>query len=317
MKKTLAIFGLLVAISIATAIIEPTFLGMNNISDMARRIGPYGLIALGAAFVIITGGIDLSIGSLICLAATLFALMVTEWNVAIPMAFVAVFGAGIVLGLIHGLLVTKLGLQPFVVTLCGLFIYRGAARYMAGDITPGFGVAFDGLRELALGRVFGVIPVPFVIVILVGILAAIFLNLTTYGRHLLALGRNEKAARYSGIRTDRLVITAYVICSVLAAFAGIIFALEQNSVQATVFGNFYELYAIAGAVLGGVSLRGGEGTIGGVLCGVGMVEIIRNAPFYLNVPDSLEFAVIGAVILLAVSADEIIKKISEKRRRHI
>ena len=147
----------------------------------------------------------------------------------------------------------------------------------------------------------------------VGIVAAIFLNRTIYGRHLLALGNNEQAARYSGINTDRMIITAYVISAVLAGFTGMLFALDLNSVQPSTHGNFYELYAIAGAVLGGCSLRGGQGSILGVIIGTALVRVLYNAITILGIPTQLEFTVIGMVILCGVVFDEFIKRYTTKK----
>ena len=313
MKKTVGIFALLAAIFLLTSAVEPRFMRVGNIMNMARWTGLYGIIAIGACFVIITGGIDLSIGSLIGLAGSLFPLLVASKGVHVVLGFALVFMLSLAIGLIHGLLVTQLKLQPFIVTLCGLFIYRGVARSITGEINQGFGNGFQGLRLLVKYRLFGVIPMPFVILILLGIIAALFLNRTIYGRYLLALGRNENAARFSGINTDRMVVCSYIICSLLAGFGGILFALDQNSVQPSTFGNFYELYAIAGAVLGGCSLRGGEGTIAGVICGTAMVEVIKNAVFFLNVATESEFTVIGVVILIGVTVDELIKRFATNR----
>ena len=134
-------------------------------------------------------------------------------SVSIFAGFAIVLILAMTIGLVHGLLITKLKLQPFIVTLCGLFIYRGIARYMTGEMNQGFGNSFGNLRQLVKFKVFGFIPMPFMNLIIVGIIAAVFLNRTTYGRYLLALGRNESAARYSGINTDRMVIVAYIICS--------------------------------------------------------------------------------------------------------
>jgi ribose transport system permease protein len=158
------------------------------------------------------------------------------------------------------------------------------------------------------------IPAPFIILLVIAVLAAIFLNLTIYGRYLKALGRNEMATRYSGINTDRMTIAAYVICSFLAGLGGILFVLDVNSAQPSDFGNFYELYAIAAAVLGGCSLRGGEGTIIGVLIGAAVMQVLRNSITLLDIPTQMEFAIIGAVILAGVVADELFKRWAAKRR---
>jgi ribose transport system permease protein len=146
------------------------------------------------------------------------------------------------------------------------------------------------------------------------VVSAVFLNLTIFGRYLLALGRNEQAARYSGINTDRIVILAYVICSFLAGLGGILFALDVNSVQPSGLGEFYELYAIAAAVLGGCSLRGGEGSILGVLIGTAVMRVLYNAINILGIPTQLEFAIIGVVILGGVLADELVKRLVARRR---
>ncbi len=194
----------------------------------------------------------------------------------IPVALLAVLGIAAGLGLLHGVLITKVGLQPFVVTLCGLLIYRGLSRWLVNDQPVGFGNEYaQSLSPMGSGKLaifqwtnggaqetFG-IPYPLFIMLAVAVVAAVFLNLTVWGRYLLALGRNEEAARYSGINTARVTMIAYVICTVSAALGGMLFALDSNSVSPSSFGNFFELYAIAAAVLGGCSLRGGEGTVVG------------------------------------------------------
>ena len=179
-----------------------------------------------------------------------------------PLAVLVILGLPLFLGTAHGLLITRLKLQPFVVTLCGLLFYRGLARGITSDQTQGFGNDFTILRTLATGK----LPIPFVesfaipapclILVVVAVLGAIFLNRTIYGRYLLALGGNEEAARYSGINTSRMTVLAYLICSGLAGLGGMLFVLDVNSAQPVDFGNFYELYAIAAAVLGGVQSAG-------------------------------------------------------------
>ena len=220
---------------------------------------------------------------------------------------------------IHGLLVTRVKLQPFVVTLCGLLIYRGMSRWLVGDQPIGFGSEYEGsLSILGIGKLpiaagFG-IPYPFFVLIGVAIVAAILLNLTIWGRYLLALGRNEEAARYSGIDTASITMAAYVIGVVLAAVGGILFALDANSVSPSSFGNSYELYAIAAAVLGGCSLRGGEGSILGVVIGTAVMQVLNNMIVLLEISDTLEFAIIGMVILLGVLADETGRRIVAANR---
>ena len=202
---------------------------------------------------------------------------------SIPLAVASVLGIALLLGLVHGLLITKWKQQPFIVTLCGLLIYRGISRWLTNDQTVGFIEYQESLGALATGRwvlwqspegteSFG-IPYSFFVLVLLTVLAVIFLNFTVWGRYILALGRNEEAARYSGINTGPITILAYVICSGLAGIGGILFALDSNSIAPSSFGNFFELYAIAAAVLGGCSLRGGEGSILGVVVGLSLIHI--------------------------------------------
>jgi ribose transport system permease protein len=318
MKKLLGIFGLFVFIFIATALREPRFITAYNLQNLASWVSLYGIISIGAAFVIITGGIDLSIGSVVGLVGSVLAWLLTQQGWSIPASLAAVMVMSLAIGLAHGLLITKLRLQPFVVTLCGLLVYRGLGRYLTDDQSQRFASGHDALRQIAIGKwhVAGSVDIPFVVFILAGIavVAAIFLNRTIWGRYLLALGRSETAARYSGIDTDRMKILAYVICSALAGVGGILFSLNLNSIQPSGLGEFYELYAIAAAVLGGCSLRGGEGTIFGVIIGTAVMRVLYNAINILGIPTHLEFAIIGTVILAGVIADEVVKRVAVRRR---
>jgi ribose/xylose/arabinose/galactoside ABC-type transport system permease subunit len=158
------------------------------------------------------------------------------------------------------------------------------------------------------------VPMPMLIMMTLAALAAVFLNRTIYGRYLLALGRNEEAARYSGINTHRMIVMAYMICSLLAGLGGILFALDINSIQPSGHGNFYELYAIAAAVLGGCSLRGGEGTILGVVIGAAVMRVLYNSINILGIPTQLEFAIIGMVILAGAIVDVVVKRVVARRR---
>ena len=157
------------------------------------------------------------------------------------------------------------------------------------------------------------VPAATLWLLVIAVVAAIFLNRTIYGRYLLALGRNVEAAKYSGINTDRMIIVAYIICSVCAGIGGILFALDGNSIQPASHGNFYELYAIAAAVLGGCSLRGGEGSIAGVVIGAAVMFVLYNAINLLGIPSALEFAIIGLVILIGAMADELAKKLKDRK----
>lgn len=379
MKKIIGIFGLLLAICALTSVINPQFLSAYNLQNIIRWSALFGVLSIGVSFVIITGGIDLSIGSVVGLVGCLVPWLLVGHGWGVPTTLAFVFAVSLGIGVLHGLLITKLGLQPFVVTLCGLLFYRGMARYLTDDQTQGFGNAYTGLRTLATGRpcsmalvvtIVGAValvvvglrhratreavdqesagrppvvafllsalvlvggaaallfnipvaseilaPSPFLILLVLAGLSSVFLNETVWGRYLYALGRNEQAARYSGINTDRMVILAYVLCSLLAGLGGVLFALDVNSIQPSQHGNFYELYAIAAAVLGGCSLRGGEGSILGVVIGAAVMRVLYNSINLLQIPTQLEFAIIGVVILLGVIADELVKRYLANRKR--
>ncbi|REJ64584.1 MAG: hypothetical protein DWQ31_21145 [Planctomycetota bacterium] len=249
-------------------------------------------------------------------------------RMSIPMALGLLLAIALALGVLHGVLVTKLSLPPFVVTLCGLLIYRGVSRSIMQDQPGGFGNEYESFQQLGAGKLvlwesasgtssFG-LPYPFLVMVIFGLTAAVFLNRTVWGRYLLAIGRNEEAARYSGINTSRMIIMAYVIGVLASTIGGVLFALYANSVPPSSFGAWYELYAIAAAVLGGCSLRGGEGSIFGVIVGAALMQTLYNLIQMLSIPgfnaDQIEQAVIGAVILAGVSADEIVRRIVAARR---
>ena len=320
LKKTLGITVLLTIVCIVTALLSDSFLSGYNVENLIRRTALFGIISIGVAFVIVTGGIDLSVGSVICLVGCGLPWLLTIHHWPLPAALLAVAGVSAGIGLLHGLIITKLRIQPFIVTLCGLLLYRGIARGFTDDQTVGFGAEFKGLRTLATGQI-GIpfvhgfaLPAPCIFLLVVAVLAAVFLNATIYGRYLLALGRSEEAARYSGINTGRMTVLAYVISSSLAGFGGVLFVLDVNSAQPVDFGNFYELYAIAAAVLGGCSLRGGEGTIFGVIIGAALMQVLRNMITLTTKHHNMEFAIIGAVILVGVIADELMKRYGIRRR---
>jgi len=318
MKKIQGIFLILVCVIVMTSIMSDVFWGSYNLENVLRRTALFGIISIGVAFVIITGGIDLSIGSVICLVGCGLPWLLVEQEVSVPVALLAVFGFSLAVGLLHGILITKVKLQPFVVTLCGLLLYRGITRGFTGDQSQGFGTDFKGIRELATGEIplFGFnLPMPCVFLVVVAVLAGIFLNKTIYGRYLLALGNNEEAAKFSGIDVDKMVILAYVICALCSGLGGLLFVLDVNSAQPVDFGNFYELYAIAAAVLGGCSLRGGSGTILGVVIGAALMQVLRNMIVLVDwIPTHIEYAIIGAVILAGVVADELLKRAVAKKR---
>ncbi|HXC70575.1 MAG TPA: ABC transporter permease [Pyrinomonadaceae bacterium] len=307
MKKELGIFVLLIVLCIIVSVINPNFLLTINLQNLARQIGAFGIFSIGLGLVIMTGGIELSVGSLMALLGVLLSMMLTEWGFGVAVAVLLCLGIAMVLTLGHGLLITRLNMQPFIVTLCGLLFYRGVARFITRDETKGFGTVagLDFLRFLANGNLFGMIPMPFVLLIIISAITWVVLHRSVYGRYLFATGRNPEAARYAGIDTKNIITLTYMISGILTAISGIIFAFYTNSVSPANHGNAYELYGIAAAVLGGCSLRGGEGSVIGILIGTALLQVLRNLVNLLGIPSSLDFAVMGAVILLGVMADQI------------
>lgn len=326
MKKLLGIALFLVLLYGILLISAEGASSAENHYNLGRRIGLYGIITLGAGLLIITGGIDLSIGSVVGLSATLLAILVVDRQQHFAVAIVLVLLVGAVIGLINGLLVTRLRVQAFVVTLCGLFIFRGAARWIANDQAKGLGVLGEGARkgeyEIAKELLYSggalkwlgpldptrYLPVSLLIFLALAGIAAVFLHGSVYGRYFYAIGSNERAARYSGIATDRYKVLAYVICSTLAAFFGVLYLMQEKSAQPSSTGNFLELYAIAGAVLGGCSLAGGEGNVIGLLIGTSILILLPNLANMLSIPSALEYTVIGGALLIGAIIDELLRR---------
>lgn len=314
MKKELGIFILLLVLCAVTAVMNPNFLNPANLTNLANIIGLFGIFSIGLGLVIITGGIDLSVGSMLALIGVLLAMALREWNWAWPLAAFFVIALPMLLGWAHGALITRMNVQPFIVTLCGLLLYRGLARFIAQDNTKGFGNAegFETLRELAKGKLLG-LPMPFIILAVVAVIMWFVLHRSVYGRYLYAVGRNEQATRFSGINTKWVIAGTYIIAGLLTGVSGILIAFYTNSVSASNHGNFYELYGIAAAVLGGCSLRGGEGSIIGIVIGTALLQVLQNLVNLLGIPSSLNFAVMGAVVLIGVLADQIVKNRASKK----
>ncbi|MDR3692104.1 MAG: ABC transporter permease [Fimbriimonas sp.] len=329
LRKETGIFVLLVVVCAATAMKSHEFLGIQNLQNTARLIGMYGIFSIGVGLVIITGGIDLTLGSVFALLGVLLAMFLNPkendfpWPLGWldnrfwpwPIAVIAVIAIGALLGTFHGFLITRVKLQPFIVTLCGLLFYRGMARYIAGDETKGFHDAkgFESLQNFATGSLWG-FPITFVILIVLSVIMWVVLHRSVYGRYLYAIGRNEEAARFSGINTKRVIASAYILCGLFAGLSAVLIAFYTNAVAPSSHGNFYELYGIAAAVLGGCSLRGGEGSVVGILLGTILLQVLQNLVNLLGIPSSLNYAVMGAVIMVGVLADQLLANRSAAKR---
>ena len=412
----------------------------GNHKNLEDRLALYGILTLGVGVLIISGGIDLSIGSVFCLAAVSFGLLLNAKPAGVERAFLALtlgggsfcaaclvlaqlwgrastlplrllviaaavaapvglaylvalrlrprgrsssaalplrVGAGLLLvgclyaiplllaawlrerpevlavltvllggalvGLFHGALITGLKLQPFIVTLCGLFIWRGLAYWLAlpDPLAPFRGVDPGSAGNVGIGERskelkglialsadffdlhflenvpvlswFRFVPYRLCLLLAVAALLAVLMHASVYGRYLFAIGSNEQAARYAGIPSNRYKIFAYMLCSLLAALGGMLQLLELQTVSPSNTGSWYELFAITGAVLGGCSLRGGEGTVLGILLGTAVLPLLRNLSNFSRLPSDLEYMVIGLALLIGTVADELLKRRAARR----
>ena len=315
LKKDLGLFLLIVLVGAVVAFLNPRFISPINLANTANLVGLFGLFSIGEGFVIITGGIDLSIGSQFALFGVVFVDLLVNYHVPWPLAVLIIIGFGVLLGYVHGFLVTRMNLQPFVVTLCGLLIYRGVARWYTDDGTAGFefGQSFPALEWITMGRTYGV-PHTFVIFLIVATMMGVLLHRSVFGRYLYAVGRNEDAARYSGINSQMIILGTYVVEMFLVGIGGVLIAFYTNSISPANHGSSYELYAIAAAVLGGCSLRGGEGSILGIVIGTALLQVLQNLVNLLGIPSSLNFAVMGAVIFLGVLVDQVSGQRKKKQK---
>lgn len=290
----------LIILMVFVSILNPTFLQANNLMNLMRQLIINGFIALGMTFVILTGGIDLSVGSTLALTSAIFAgLLQNGMNTGL--AILVAVGLGLILGLINGILITKGKLAPFIVTLATMTIFRGLTlvytdgRPIAG---PKDNFAF---KFLGKGQFFG-IPFQVILFILAFLCLWIILNKTSLGRKIYAVGGNEKASYISGINIDKVKIWVYVISSLMAVLSGLVLTSRLNSAQPTA-GAAYEMDAIAAVVLGGTSMTGGSGSLTGTLIGILILGVLNNGLNLLGVSSFYQQIVKGIVILIAVLID--------------
>jgi ribose transport system permease protein len=327
MVRILGVFGLLAGLYAVLIATDPAASKPDNLFLVANDQGRYGVITLGAALVIIVGGIDLSVGSVVGCSAVLFGVLMERGvhpYLAVPL--VVLFGSAV--GLLNGLLVTKVRLQSFLVTLCGMFVYRGLARVLGGTVSrsrvtdpaahPEFTEPLRGVRYLLVGKDQTgelVFPAEFVLLLILAAVIGFVLHRTAYGRYWYAIGYNDQAARYAGVNVHRQRIVVYTICSTLAALTGVLVFLDLPSVQSDSAGASWELYAILGAVLGGCSLRGGEGTAVGMVLGAMVLPVLQNVLDFNGIKSDIIPAVIGFTLLVGVLADEFFRRGSGRMLR--
>lgn len=290
----------LIVLMIFVTVLNPGFISPHNILNLLRQVSTNALIAFGMTFVIITGGIDLSVGSTLALSSALTAGMIVSGLDPI-LAMVAGVAVGFVLGAVNGLLITKGRMAPFIATLATMTIFRGLTLvYTDGNPITGIGDSFI-FKYMGRGYLFG-IPFPVVLMLVCFALLFVLLHKMTFGRKTFAIGGNEKAAYIAGIKSDRIKIMIYAISGMMASIAGIIITSRLNSAQPTA-GTSYEMDAIASVVLGGTSLSGGRGRIVGTLIGALIIGTLNNGLNLLGVSSFYQQVVKGIVIIIAVLID--------------
>ncbi|WP_281864081.1 ribose ABC transporter permease [Planomicrobium okeanokoites] len=298
-QKIAPFIGLFLIIVIIT-LLNPGFLSLNNILNVLRQVSINALIAFGMTFVILTGGIDLSVGSILALTGAVTAGMMASGVDPILAMFVGLL-LGALLGAFNGVIIAKGKVAPFIATLATMTIYRGITLvYTEGRPVSGIG---DGGAFQMLGRGYFLgIPIPVVTMIISFLILYFILKKTTFGRRVYAVGGNEEASILSGINADRIKIYVYSLIGFLSAFAALILTSRLNSAQPTA-GQMFELDAIAAVVLGGTSLTGGRGWIVGTLIGALIIGVLNNGLNLIGVSSFFQQVVKGAVILLAVLLD--------------
>jgi ribose transport system permease protein len=290
----------LVILCVVMTILSPYFLTFNNLFNVGTQIAVIAILALGQTFVIVSGGIDLSVGSVLGLAGIVFGWATAVANLPLPLALALGVGAGASAGLINGLLITLGNLPPFIATLAMLSAARGLALVISGGVPlnpiPG------PILSLGSGDLFGFVPLPVILMLVMWAITVGILLSTYAGRAMYAIGGNEEASRLSGINVSRQKLLIYTLSGLFAGIAGILLTARLASAQPQA-GFTFELDAIAAVVIGGASLSGGVGTASGTLIGALILGVLRNGLNLLNVSAFWQQVVIGAVIALAVMTD--------------
>ena len=300
-------FGTLIGLVLLCAvlwILTPHFLTVSNLLNIVQQTSINAIVAAGMTFVIISGGIDLSVGSIVALSGVVLGTVLQMNQPPLVTPLLAALAVGMGCGLLNGVLVSFGRLPPFIVTLGMMSIARGAALvFTEGRPVSGFE---DGFRWIATGSI-GFVPAPVIIMLIVYALAHFVLTRTTFGRYVYAIGGNEEATRLSGVAVRFHKTVVYGVAGLMSAVAAVVLTARLNSAQ-PIAGMMYELDAIAATVIGGTSLLGGEGSLGGTLIGALIMGVLRNGLNLLGVSSFLQQIVIGVVIVVAVLVDTTLKR---------
>jgi len=302
--------SVMIALAVMTALLNPLFLGGDNLRNNLRHISLIALFALGEAMVIIAGGIDLSIGSIICISGVTTSYLTMYAGFGIGAAVAAALLVSLAIGVGQGLIIARLGVQPFVVTLGSMLLLRGVAEVLTGGTDIGFQGKFPGFRFLGEGNALG-LPMPFWIAAAAIAATAFLMHRTLLGRYCYAIGSNSEAARLSGVPVPAMRLLTFIASALLSGVAGILYVAYLPSATPSL-GSAYELHAVAAAVLGGCSLQGGRGSVFGVLIGAGILQITFNAVNLVG-KSLWQNVVAGGVILAAVVVDRLFEKSGARR----
>ena len=306
MQRFLA-FAALIVIVIAFSVLTPNFLQFDNVVGILIATTVNGILALGVTFVIISGSIDLSVGTVMTLSAVMTAVFITLWQLPVPVGIVAGIATGGLAGLVNGVLVARLKIPSFIATLGMLNVAKGLALVISG-LKPIYFNDTPEFNRAAMGSVVGgVVPgleIPNLVMVLFAcaLVASLILSKTILGRFTFALGSNEEAARLSGVNVDAWKMAVFTVCGLFSGIAGVLLGARLNSAQPSL-GQGYELDAIAAAVIGGTSLSGGEGSILGTVIGAFIISTLTNGLRILSVPQEWQTVVTGGIVIVAVYLD--------------
>lgn len=305
--QRLLAFGALIVIVIFFSLASPNFLQFDNFVGILLATAVVGVLALGATFVIISGGIDLSIGTVMTLAAVITGVLITNMHLPVVVGIIGGVAVGGLAGLANGILIARFKIPPFIATLGMLNVAKGLALVISG-LTPIYFSSTPEFNEGAMGSVIGgILPglaIPNIVLVLFGaaLVASLLLTKTVLGRYTFAIGSNEEAARLSGVNVNAWKVAVYVVGGLFAGLGGVLIAARLNSAQPSL-GFGYELDAIAAAVIGGTSLAGGEGSILGTIIGAFIISTLTNGLRILSVPQEWQTVVTGGIVILAVYLD--------------
>jgi ribose transport system permease protein len=309
-KQKLLAFASLIALMVVFSILKPdAFMTQDNIIGILQSTTVIGVLAIASTFIIITSGIDLSVGVLMTFCAVMGGVFMVNWGLPLPLGVVGAIGVGALCGVTSGLAITKLKVPPFIATLGMMMLLKGASLIITGT-RPIYFSDVEGFDRISLGSLIGMVfpslPIPngVLILFLVAVVSAVVLNKTALGRYTFALGSNEEAVRLSGVNVDRWKIKVYAFAGGICGVAGLLIASRLNSAQPAL-GQGYELDAIAAVVIGGTSLSGGVGTILGTLIGAFIMSVLINGLRIMSVAQEWQMVLTGLIIILAVYTDNL------------